>query len=200
MTPADWAIVALIALNVLLAAMHGFFAEALSLAGLVVGYVVAAWQYPRLADWLLKFLNSQLLAEIFGFLIIFFRDPDRVQHCGTDREKANEGSRSKRLRSLSGRVAGRDEGRAGGSCCPDGDDGLHSDFFDVGEVRIGPLFSGGRESGDLGGAIGFASQILRGTRFLASRSQGFGGHSGHLEEISDMKETKWKRGEIKKIK
>jgi membrane protein required for colicin V production len=72
MTPADWAIVALIALNVLLAAMHGFFAEALSMAGLVVGYVVAAWQYPRLADWLLKFLNSQLLAEIFGFLIIFF--------------------------------------------------------------------------------------------------------------------------------
>jgi len=72
MTPADWAIVALIALNVLLAAMHGFFAEALSMAGLVVGYVVAAWQYQRLADWLLTFLNSELLAEIFGFLMIFF--------------------------------------------------------------------------------------------------------------------------------
>jgi membrane protein required for colicin V production len=72
MTPADWAIVALIGLNVLLAAMHGFFAEALSMAGLVVGYVVAAWQYQRLANWLLKFLNSELLAEILGFLAIFF--------------------------------------------------------------------------------------------------------------------------------
>ncbi|MGO9539353.1 MAG: CvpA family protein, partial [Terriglobales bacterium] len=72
MTPADWAIIALIALNVLLAAMHGFFAEALSTAGLVIGYVVAAWQYQSFADWLLKFLNSELLAEIFGFLTIFF--------------------------------------------------------------------------------------------------------------------------------
>jgi membrane protein required for colicin V production len=52
--------------------MHGFFAEALSMAGLVVGYLVAAWQYQRLAEWLLSFLNSEMLAEIFGFLIIFF--------------------------------------------------------------------------------------------------------------------------------
>jgi uncharacterized membrane protein required for colicin V production len=37
-------------LNVLLlAAMHGFFAEVLSMAGLFVGYIVAAWQYQRLA-------------------------------------------------------------------------------------------------------------------------------------------------------
>ncbi len=72
MTPADWLIVAVIALNVILAAMHGFFAEALSMAGLVVGYIVAAWQYQRLAEWLQKFLNSELLAAILGFLIIFF--------------------------------------------------------------------------------------------------------------------------------
>jgi membrane protein required for colicin V production len=72
MTPADWMILVVILLNVALAAMHGFFAEALSMAGLVVGYVVAAWQYQRLAGWLLTFLNSELLAEIFGFLIIFF--------------------------------------------------------------------------------------------------------------------------------
>jgi membrane protein required for colicin V production len=72
MTPADWLIIAVIGLNVILAAMHGFFAEALSMAGLVVGYIVAAWQYQRLAEWLQKFLNSELLAAIFGFLIIFF--------------------------------------------------------------------------------------------------------------------------------
>jgi membrane protein required for colicin V production len=72
MTPADWLILFVIFLNVVLAAMHGFFAEALSMAGLVVGYVVAAWQYQRLANWLLTFLNSELLAEIFGFLTIFF--------------------------------------------------------------------------------------------------------------------------------
>ena len=42
------------------------------MAGLVVGYIVAAWQYHRLAEWLMSFLNSELLAEIFGFLMIFF--------------------------------------------------------------------------------------------------------------------------------
>lgn len=72
MTLADWLIVFVIVLNVILAAMHGFFAEALSMAGLVVGYIVAAWQYHRLAEWFMSFLNSELLAEIFGFLIIFF--------------------------------------------------------------------------------------------------------------------------------
>jgi membrane protein required for colicin V production len=72
MTPADWLIVLVIVLNVVLAAMHGFFAEALSMAGLVVGYVVAAWQYLRFAGWMLSFLKSELLAEIFAFLIIFF--------------------------------------------------------------------------------------------------------------------------------
>jgi membrane protein required for colicin V production len=72
MTPVDWLIIAVVVLNVILAAMHGFFAEALSMAGLIVGYVVAAWQYQRLAAWLLSFLKSELLAEILGFLAIFF--------------------------------------------------------------------------------------------------------------------------------
>jgi membrane protein required for colicin V production len=55
-----------------MAAFHGFFAEALSMTGLAVGYIVAAWQYQRLAAWFMSFLKSELLAEIFGFLIIFF--------------------------------------------------------------------------------------------------------------------------------
>jgi len=72
MTAADWLIIAVVLLNVVLAAIHGFFAEALSTAGLVIGYIVAAWQYGRLAEWLMSFLKSELLADIFGFLVIFF--------------------------------------------------------------------------------------------------------------------------------
>ena len=45
MTVADWIIVAVVGLNVIAAAIQGFFAEALSMAGLVIGYIVAAWQY-----------------------------------------------------------------------------------------------------------------------------------------------------------
>lgn len=72
MTPADWMIVVVVLLNVITAAIQGFFAEALSMAGLVIGYIIAAWQYQRLAEWLMSFLKSELLADIFGFLIIFF--------------------------------------------------------------------------------------------------------------------------------
>jgi membrane protein required for colicin V production len=72
MSAADWLIIALVLINVIAAAVHGFFAEALHLAGLVVGYVVAAWQYRRLAEWFETFLKNEWLAEILGFLIIFF--------------------------------------------------------------------------------------------------------------------------------
>jgi membrane protein required for colicin V production len=72
MSPADWVICGIVLLNVIAAAMQGFFSEALSIAGLVVGYLVAAWQYRRLADWFETFLKNPWLAEVLGFLIIFF--------------------------------------------------------------------------------------------------------------------------------
>ena len=72
MTPADWIICLVLLLNVVTAAMQGFFSEALTMAGLVVGYIVAAWQYRSFALWLEKFLKNDWLAEILGFLIIFF--------------------------------------------------------------------------------------------------------------------------------
>jgi membrane protein required for colicin V production len=72
MTPADWIICLVLLLNVVTAAMQGFFSEALTMAGLVVGYIVAAWQYRGLAEWMESFLKNDWLAEILGFLIIFF--------------------------------------------------------------------------------------------------------------------------------
>jgi membrane protein required for colicin V production len=72
MTLADWFICALVLLNVVTAAMQGFFSEALTMAGLVVGYIVAAWRYRGVAEWLESFLKNEWLAEILGFLIIFF--------------------------------------------------------------------------------------------------------------------------------
>jgi membrane protein required for colicin V production len=72
MTPADWFICGLVLINVIAAAMQGFFSEALTIAGLVVGYLVAAWKYRSLAEWFESFLKNEWLAEILGFLIIFF--------------------------------------------------------------------------------------------------------------------------------
>jgi len=72
MSLADWFICAVVLLNVVTAAMQGFFSEALTMAGLVVGYLVAAWKYRGLAEWLESFLKNPWLAEILGFLTIFF--------------------------------------------------------------------------------------------------------------------------------
>jgi membrane protein required for colicin V production len=72
MTILDWIICALVLFSVITAAIQGFFSEALTTAGLIVGYIVAAWQYRRLAEWFESFLKNPWLAEILGFLIIFF--------------------------------------------------------------------------------------------------------------------------------
>lgn len=72
MSIADWIILGFLLFSVAGAAMSGFFQEAFGLAGLVVGYLLAAWQYHRLADWFTPYLKSPWLGEIAGFLIIFF--------------------------------------------------------------------------------------------------------------------------------
>jgi membrane protein required for colicin V production len=71
MTAADWVIVAVVILSVVSAAIEGFFREAFNMAGLVVGYVVAAWQYQRPAAWLMAVLKPEWLADVLGFLVIF---------------------------------------------------------------------------------------------------------------------------------
>src|SRR5271170_4321326 len=72
MSIADWIIIAFLVFSVAAAAIEGFFHEAFKLVGLVVGYLLAAWQYHRLAAWFAPHLKSPWLGEIAGFLIIFF--------------------------------------------------------------------------------------------------------------------------------
>jgi membrane protein required for colicin V production len=71
MNLADWVILGTILLSVLLAASQGFFYEVFSLAGVIVGYLLAAWEYRRLADRLSSYVKSDWVAEITAFLVIF---------------------------------------------------------------------------------------------------------------------------------
>src|SRR5271170_6782479 len=72
MSIADWIILGFLVFSVIGAAGEGFFHEAFGLAGLAVGYLLAAWQYQRLADWFAPHFKSPWVGEIAGFLIIFF--------------------------------------------------------------------------------------------------------------------------------
>lgn len=71
MNGADWVIVAVVVLSAIVTASEGFFHGAFAMAGLVVGYMVAAWQYKRVAALFAPHLSSPWLGEIAGFLIIF---------------------------------------------------------------------------------------------------------------------------------
>src|ERR1700730_8363088 len=72
MNGADWVILVVVLASTIQAAYSGFFQEAFHLAGLVAGYLVAAWQYQLLAGWFEKYLKSPWVAESAGFLILFF--------------------------------------------------------------------------------------------------------------------------------
>lgn len=71
MSWADVGIVVVVLLSVLLAAAQGFFFEIFSLAGTVVGYLLAAWGYTRVAPLIEPYVKTPWVANIAAFLLIF---------------------------------------------------------------------------------------------------------------------------------
>ena len=71
MNVADWIIVLVLLLSIAQAASSGFFQEAFGIAGLVFGYLIAAWGYRNLADHFSSSISSRWLGEIAAFLAIF---------------------------------------------------------------------------------------------------------------------------------
>jgi membrane protein required for colicin V production len=67
----DWGFVFVLAVSIAGAVGEGFFYELFALGGAVVGYLVAAWEYPRLAVWYMRYVNSAWVADIAGFLTVF---------------------------------------------------------------------------------------------------------------------------------
>jgi membrane protein required for colicin V production len=68
---ADWLIVFFILVSALQAAWQGFFQTAFGIAGLIAGYLLAAWQYPRVSGWFAPHVRSPWVGDLLGFIIIF---------------------------------------------------------------------------------------------------------------------------------
>jgi membrane protein required for colicin V production len=68
---ADWIILLVLLISVIQAASSGFFQEAFGVVGLVFGYLLAAWEYRRLAAHFAAYTSSRWLEEIVAFLAIF---------------------------------------------------------------------------------------------------------------------------------
>ena len=67
----DWVIVLVVLFSVIHAASLGFFREFFALAGVVAGYLVAAWEFPHVAAWYAHYMNSPWPADIAAFFTIF---------------------------------------------------------------------------------------------------------------------------------
>ncbi len=67
----DWVILGILLLSVWLAAVHGFFFEVFSLAGTIIGFLLAAWGYLHVASWFAPYVKSPAIADLAGFLAVF---------------------------------------------------------------------------------------------------------------------------------
>jgi membrane protein required for colicin V production len=70
MTWIDWAIVLVLVVSVLGGLSQGFLRAACSLAGLIFGLALAAWNYARIAVLLVPLVRVEAIADALGFLII----------------------------------------------------------------------------------------------------------------------------------
>ncbi len=66
----DWAIVIILIVSVLSAAKHGFFVESFSLAGVVLGLLLASWNYQKVLPWITEWVHSPGAAEAIAFIVI----------------------------------------------------------------------------------------------------------------------------------
>lgn len=72
MTVVDWIIVVVLAASVIAGLVQGFLRSVFSLGGLILGLVLAAWNYGRLASMLHPLVRSWEVANTVGFLLIAF--------------------------------------------------------------------------------------------------------------------------------
>ena len=70
MTLVDWAVVIILVCAVLGGLFQGFFRSVCGLVGLVLGLVIAAWNYGRVAAIFLPLVKIPAVANTIGFLLI----------------------------------------------------------------------------------------------------------------------------------
>ena len=66
----DWVIVTILVVSTLAAARNGIIVEVFSLGGLLLGLVLACWNYQRLLPWVLSWGVSLEVAKVIAFAAI----------------------------------------------------------------------------------------------------------------------------------
>jgi membrane protein required for colicin V production len=66
----DWVILIVLVLSVVSAAKAGLILEVFSLAGLVLGLLVAAWDYQKLTPWMGQWIHSPSMNQALSFIVM----------------------------------------------------------------------------------------------------------------------------------
>ena len=66
----DWVMLIVVILSVVSAAKAGLVLEVCTLAGLILGLLVASWDYQKLTPWMGQWVHSQALNETLSFIAI----------------------------------------------------------------------------------------------------------------------------------
>jgi hypothetical protein len=66
----DWVILIVVILSVVSAAKAGLVLEVCTLAGLILGLLVASWDYEKLTPWMGQWIHSKAVNETLSFIAI----------------------------------------------------------------------------------------------------------------------------------
>ena len=143
MNGADWVILLVVLASTVQAAYSGFFQEAFHLAGLVAGYLVAAWQYQRVAGLVGEVPEVGLGGRECWIPDHFFCGGGGRRNGRTNRPLGDEGIRSSDCGPASRRGVGfsarlSDRGRDRGQ-----HDRIHAHIELAGGFGVGSVFPGG---------------------------------------------------------
>ena len=67
----DWIVVVIVASSVISSILKGFAREAISLAAVVLGLLLASWFYPQAGSLVSAYVKTQEIASLVGFALIF---------------------------------------------------------------------------------------------------------------------------------
>jgi membrane protein required for colicin V production len=71
MTWLDWVFLVVLVSSVVGSIVKGFVREAISLASVVIGIIVACWYFAPVGRFFVSFVKTQDIADLIGFILVF---------------------------------------------------------------------------------------------------------------------------------
>jgi membrane protein required for colicin V production len=75
----DWIVVVIVVSSVISSILKGFAREAISLAAVILGLLLASWFYPQAGSLVSAYVKTEAIASLVGFALIFLGSCSRAR-------------------------------------------------------------------------------------------------------------------------